>query len=135
MKTLKELPNLKGGYWYLATPYSKWVHGLDDANIVAQLLAARIMYEKVDVYTPIGHTHGISKQMIAMNMKIDPRDHSFWMKRDKPLFDAAGGLLVADLPGWKTSTGVTVEIDWCRAQKKPVFLLNPKTLTIKKLVA
>jgi hypothetical protein len=116
------------GYYYLATPYSKWVHGLDDANTVAQKLAARLLLLRLPIYCPIAHTHGI-----AMHTKdeVDARDHGFWMAADKPLFDAACGLLIADLPGWKESKGVQMEIEWCKEQKKPYWLLNPKTLDIR----
>lgn len=117
-----------GGYWYVATPYSKWTHGLDDANTVAQILAAHLLMTRLPVYAPIAHTHGIAKYVD----EIDPRDHSFWMAADKPLFDAACGLLIADLPGWRDSKGVQMEIAWCKEQKKPFWLLDPKSLEIRK---
>lgn len=117
------------GYWYLATPYSKWTHGLEDANTVAQKLAARLLQHHVPIYCPIAHTHGIATYVT----EVDKRDHDFWLNADKPLFEAAYGLLVADLPGWRESKGVSLEIAWCRAMKKPAWLLAPGTLRFRAL--
>ena len=117
------------GYWYLATPYSKWPHGLEDANTVAQKLAAALLSIGVKVFSPIAHTHGISAYATA----VDKRDFDFWLGADKPLLDAAGGLLIADLQGWRDSKGVTLEIQWAKEQKKPYWLLNPETLAVRPL--
>jgi Domain of unknown function (DUF1937) len=111
------------GYWYLATPYSKWLAGIVDANAVAQKLAARLILERVPVYSPIAHTHGI-----ALAGALDPFDHDIFMPADKPLFDASFGLLIADLPGWRESKGVQMEVGWARAGRKPMLLLNTITL-------
>lgn len=116
------------GYWYLATPYSKWAHGLEDANTVAQQLTGRLIAAKVPVYSPIAHTHGI-----ALASSMDPLSHDIWMPADQPLFNAAYGLLVADLPGWKTSKGVDMEIEWARQMHKPIWVIDPETLAIRQL--
>ena len=121
------------GYWYLATPYSKWIHGLPDANLVAQKLAAQIMYKNVPVYSPIAYTHGIATAMVAQGLGIDLRDHEYWMAMGKPLVMGAFGLLVADLAGWRDSWGVTLEIQWCRETKKPIWLIDPDTLEVRAL--
>lgn len=125
MRDVSELAKDQG-YWYLATPYSKWTHGLQDANTVAQMLAARLLELRLPIYSPIAHTHGIAEFVTG----VDKRDHEFWLAADKPLFDAAYGLLIADLQGWRDSKGVTLEIKWCREQKKQFWLLNPATLTV-----
>jgi hypothetical protein len=65
---------------------------------------------------------------LTLEGQIDPRDHDFWLRADKPLFEAAYGLLVAEFPGWRESVGVAKEIMWARAHVKPIFLLNPETL-------
>lgn len=127
MKPISELEK-NMGYYYLATPYSKWVHGLDDANIVAQLLTSRIMLERVPVFSPIAHTHGIAN---FLKDEAIAHDHDFWMQADKPMFDAAHGLLIADLQGWRESKGVKMEIDWCVAQRKPYWLLDVVKLEVR----
>ena len=127
MSLEQPIPVIKG-YWYLATPYSKWSHGLEDANIVAQRLAAMLLAIGVKVYSPIAHTHGI-----ALASSMDPLSHDIWMPADQPLFNAAYGLLVADLPGWKTSKGVDMEIEWARQMHKPIWVIDPETLAIRQL--
>ncbi len=117
------------GYYYLATPYSKWKYGLESANEVAQILAAALLSIGVKVYSPIAHTHGIAAYVTG----VDKRDHDFWLAADKPLLDAAGGFLIADLAGWQDSKGVTLEIQWAKEQKKPYWLLNPETLAVRPL--
>lgn len=125
MKPIRELEK-NMGYYYLATPYSKWVHGLDDANALAQLITSRIMLERVPVFSPIAHNHGIASFLQDMF-----GDYDFWMEVDKPMFDAAHGLLIADLPGWRESKGVKMEIDWCVAQRKPYWLLDVVNLVVR----
>jgi hypothetical protein len=115
------------GYWYLATPYSKWHLGLEDANTETQKLAAALLSIGVKVYSPIAHTHGIAAYVTG----VDKRDHDFWLAADKPLLDAAGGLLIADLHGWQDSKGIALEIQWAKEQKKPYWLLNPRSLAVR----
>ena len=115
-------------YFYLGTPYSKWVHGLDDANEVAQKLSGRLLLEGIVVFTPIGHSHGIAKAS-----GIDPFDHSIWLPADRPFVMKAFGLIVAALPGWRESFGIGEEIKWFKEQKKPRYLLDPHLLTVRPL--
>jgi hypothetical protein len=116
------------GYWYLATPYAKWATGLHNATKVAQFLTAQLMDRLIPVFSPIAHNHGV-----AQFLTVDKRNHDFWMAADKPMFDSAYGLLVADLEGWRESKGVGMEIDWARAAHKPAWLLHPTLLTISAL--
>ena len=111
------------GYWYLATPYSKWPGGIEDASFIASELAGLLLLEGVNVFSPIAHSHAISQAA-----KIDPHRHDIWLPADKPLFEGAHGILVASFPGWRTSKGITMEIEWAHEHKKPRFLVNPQTL-------
>ena len=109
----------KGGYFYICTPYSKWRGGINDACRMATDIAGRLIKYKMPVYSPIAHTHPIAKQC-----GINPFDHDIWMPADKPLLEGAAALIVADLPGWRESRGVTQEIEWFRATSKPIYLLD-----------
>lgn len=119
---------LASGYYYLATPYSKWAAGLDDAAQTAAWLAGRLIVAGVVVYSPIAHSHAIARAA-----GIDPYDHAVWLPADRPLFDAAHGLLVAALEGWRDSYGICEEITWAKSQRKPRFLLDPRALTWQAL--
>lgn len=114
------------GYYYLATPYSKWTHGIHDANIVAQKMAGELIKVGVPVYSPIAHTHGI-----ALAANIDPFSHAIFMPADKPLFEGAFGLLIADLNGWRESKGVAIEIGWAKELKKPIWVISPGMLDVR----
>lgn len=107
------------GYYYLASPYSKFDMGLGAAHIVACQIAARLIRAGYSVYSPIAHTHPI-----AVHGEIDPRDHKIWLPVDAPLMNAAIGVFVAQIPGWRESLGVQHELAWFREQKRPVMFVR-----------
>ena len=118
----------KGGFYYLATPYTKWRAGPDDACRMAAELAGEFVKLGIPVFSPIAHAH-----VIATAAGIDPLDHKIWLPADKPFVAAAIGLVVAAVPGWRESYGVGQEIEWFTLAKKPRFLLNPDTLKLQPL--
>lgn len=112
------------GFYYLATPYSKWLGGLDDAADHAAALAGRLLLEGVVVYSPIVHSHAVARQA-----RLDPLDHAIWLPADKLMFGSAAGMIVAMLPGWRDSYGVAEEIKWARAAGKPLMWMETESLT------
>ena len=115
--------SIAAGYWYMATPYSKSPLGLDGACEAACLLAGACFRRGLHVFSPIAHNHSI-----AVACDIDPRDN-LWMNADRPMFEAAHGLLVMAMDGWRDSVGIKEEIEWAHELKKPRFLIDPVTLT------
>jgi hypothetical protein len=113
----------KGRYFYLATPYSKYPDGLDAAFRDACRATATLISAGVPVFSPIAHTHPV-----AVYGKMDPLDHSIWLPADKPMMDAAFGLLVARLDTWELSYGIKVEINEFIATGKPVIHLEKDEL-------
>ena len=107
------------GFWYLATPYSKYEAGIEQAFIDACHAAAWLIRHGVPVMSPIAHTHPI-----AIHGKIDPLDVELWIEADRPMMAAAKGLIVCELDGWDTSWGVSEEIDEFNGQGKPVILMR-----------
>jgi hypothetical protein len=112
---------------YLATPYSKWKLGPEDAFIEASKLAARLLVSGVKVYSPIAHTHPL-----AVYGKLDPLDHSIWLPFDEAMMEAANILIVAHMDGWHESKGIAHEIDFFERAGKPIFDLNCETLSMFK---
>lgn len=110
---------------YLATPYSKYEGGITIAYIAASKLAARLIVAGLKVYSPIAHTHPI-----AIHGGIDPLDHSIWLPFDGAMMDKSAALLVAMMPGWQDSKGITHEIGVFADAKKPIFFLSPIDLSI-----
>ena len=115
-------------YFYLASPYSRWSGGLDDASRVISEIAGRLFQHGVPVFSPIAHSHAIC---VAAHM--DFLSHDIWLRADEPLVLAAAGLIVADMDGWQTSFGVNKEIGWFRQQEKPCWLLDPVDLELNDL--
>jgi hypothetical protein len=108
-----------GGFWYLATPYTRYRAGHEKAAEDAAREAARLMDAGVEVFSPIAHTHPISKFSAVSNT-----DPNFWLDRDQPFMDAAKGLIVCMLDGWDESSGVEYEIyEFTRAGKPIVFMI------------
>lgn len=117
---LEELRGL-AGYLYLATPYSKYASGLDEAAAEASRIAARLMARGFRVLSPIAHSHAV-----AVAGDLDKLDHDLWAFQDRPLLDSAAAVIVALMPGWAESAGVRAEIDIARKQRKPILFLHPE---------
>ena len=116
---------LERGFWYLATPYSRYPRGMSSAAFDAASIAGRLMLRGVQVYCPIAHGHAIAGACSAL-----PLDHEFWMAACRPFMEASHGLIVATMDGWHESRGVIEETDWFEEQGKPSHLIDPLTLEI-----
>lgn len=110
-------------FWYLATPYSKYPAGIEQAFIIACQQAALLIREKIPVYSPIAHTHPV-----AVNGDIDPLDHKIWLPADQPLMDGALGLIVCKMETWEISTGIKHEIEAFQKAGKPIVYMTPNTV-------
>jgi hypothetical protein len=110
-------------YWYLATPYSKYPHGIEAAFNLAIDATALLLRAGVPVFSPIVHTHSV-----AVRCGIDPFDHSIWMPVDAPLMHAASGLILLCAESWEQSYGMRVERDAFEAAGKPVVYMDPDVL-------
>lgn len=111
------------GYWYLASPYSKYARGLEAAFAVACQASALFVEAAIPVYSSIAHTHPI-----AVIGGINPLDHTIWLPFDEPLMQAAKGLIVLMADGWQDSYGMKVEIAAFTVAAKPIVYMVPGTL-------
>lgn len=111
---------------YLATPYSKYPSGHEEAWLEACRVAGIFIREGLVVYCPIAHTHPI-----AHYGQVDKVDHNFWMRVDTPLMNASDALVVVCMPKWRDSLGITHEIKKFEADRKPVFLCTWPKLEIE----
>ena len=107
-------------FWYLASPYSKYPSGVHRAHVHVCQQAALLIQAGVPVYSPIAHTHPI-----ALWGGLSPYDHDIWLPADKPIADAAGGLIVLKLEGWSKSFGIAEEIEWFAERGLPVIYMEP----------
>lgn len=108
-------------YWYLASPYSKHPLGIDGAFNEVCLAAGLLVKAGVSVFSPIAHTHPI-----ALAAGIDPLSHDIWLAADRAFMDAASGILVLAVPGWRESFGVGHEREVFRAAGKPEIFVGFK---------
>ena len=106
------------GYWYLATPYTKYPAGIEEAWKHACQAAGWLTDRGVPNYCPIAESHPI-----AIAGGIDPRNHDIWIVRNRPLLHHAVGGIIVQMPEWTESYGVKIEMDHFRAFQKPMHFL------------
>lgn len=110
-------------YWYLATPYKRYPGGPHAAFEEACRQAGVLVKARIPVFCPIVHTH-----LIAAVAGLDPFDITIWLPLDKPLIDAACGLIVCKMDTWNISDGIREEINHFITAKKPVVFMEPGIL-------
>lgn len=108
---------------YLATPYTKYPAGIEQAFVDASACAARLLKAGVKVYSPIAHTHPL-----AIHGGLDPLDHAIWLPFDQAMMEAADALIVAHMDGWHESYGVRHEMEFFAKAGKPIIHIDPVTL-------
>lgn len=107
------------GYWYLATPYSKYPQGHEAAFREASRIAAWFLKNHVPVFCPIAHSHPLTE-----HGDLPGTDHEFWMWADSPLMASACGLIVCKMDGWDESAGIAEEIRRFTAGGKPIVYME-----------
>lgn len=107
------------GLWYLATPYAKYPFGRETAVRHAAMIAAELIKMGVAIFSPIAHSHNIS-----MLGAIPPDAHDIWLPLDEKVMRGCAGMIVARMPGYHYSVGVSHEIAWMNNAKKPVLYLD-----------
>lgn len=115
----KAVADQRDSYWYLATPYSEYAAGIQQAAEDACRAAALLIRHGVPVFSPIAHSH-----WIAIHGDIEPTRHDLWLPADAPLMGAACGLIVVRMPGWEQSYGVDQEIKAFRAARQPIYYME-----------
>ena len=116
---------MKNPLIYLATPYTFYRHGIDDAWRDACELASYLMIAGHSVYSPIVHSHPISEVS-----SLDPMDGKLWERFNAPMLAAADILVVAHLDDWDRSAGIAHEISVFEAAGKPIVHLTFPISTI-----
>lgn len=112
---------------YLATPYSKYHTGLENAANDAAKITAKLLADGVSIYSPIVYTH-----QVAIHGNLDPLNHSLWLPFDQPFLDASECLCVAKMQGWDESFGINFEITDFKAKNKDIWYLDPATMQLSK---
>lgn len=89
---------------YLASPYSKYPGGMQQAFNHVVEKAGELMQSGHMVFCPISHTHPIQET-------IGDMDADWWLEQDFAVLDRCDELWVYKMPGWEESYGVQKEIE------------------------
>lgn len=107
---------------YLASPYSHADPAIrEERYIAACKKTAQYASKGIAIFAPIVHSHPVAAYM-------DPADclnFNLWMKLDLPILKDAAELHVLCIDGWRTSKGVTREMEFaeqCGIPIKQVFM-------------
>lgn len=102
---------------YLASPYS----GSDEQKIARYEAAIKttvfLIKEGHNVYSPIVHSHPLSK-------KLPPQGWDFWKAIDFPMLDRCDLLMVLTIEGWRSSVGVQEEIAYAATHSIPISYID-----------
>ena len=108
------------GYWYLATPYSKYPEGPEAAWKEASKQAAICFKAGISVFCPIAHTHSIAIEGDLAG------DYKMWNAFDVAMMNSAKGLIVCKMKSWDISYGIEKEIEYMASVcHKPVKFMVP----------
>lgn len=55
-----------------------------------------------------------------------PGDFKYWERHSKMLLKVSSGVIVAKIPGWSTSRGVKMEIEYAKELNYPIYYLEVK---------
>jgi len=104
---------------YLASPYSKFPGGREEAFNTICKKAAQLMEQGHLIFCPIAHSHPIED--IGMT-KI--HDGDFWLKQDFAVLAACKELWVYKMPSWEDSYGVAKEIEFANKNNITVKFID-----------
>jgi Domain of unknown function (DUF1937) len=102
---------------YLATPYEKYPHGIDQACEDAEIAAAAMIDAGYLVYCPIPHFHRIAK-LTRKEPLIS------WLHMQIPYMEIARTLVVVMMPEWHESKGIAFEREYFEMHGKPIRYLR-----------
>ena len=108
------------GFWYLGSPYSLYPDGIDAAFDAVVQARGLLIRAGIQCFSPIIHSHTVAKAC-----GIDSLDHSIWLPAERPILDAATGLIVLKLAGWEASFGLTWERSLFAERGLPIVGMEP----------
>lgn len=109
-------------YIYLASPYSHPDPAVrEERYIAACKKAAQYARKGIAHFCPIAQSHPVASYMAPE----DCMDFDLWMKLDLPLLKDAAELHVLCIDGWRSSRGVTKEIEFAQSLGIPMKQVFP----------
>jgi len=109
---------------YLASPYSKYSGGREEAFRLVCEKAGELMSQGHNIFCPIAHSHPIE-----MTGKVTEWSHGFWLKQDFAVLERCDELWIYKMPGWYESYGIGKEMDFADENNIPIKYLEYEPLT------
>ncbi len=107
---------------YLACPYSHAEREIREMRVsLADKIAGELMLMGFQVFSPLTHSHRVACHIAD---KVCACDHDFWLKQDKPFFEACDIMFILTLAGWQESRGIQTETRWANQYDMPIVLLR-----------
>ena len=100
--------HVKNGYMRIVT------HGHPRANHQGSVKRAVLVAEEVLVFSPLSHSHPISK-----HCTVDPCDHDFWLRQDLWILAICDEFHILCLDGWLESKGIDTEYQRAQDMRLP----------------
>lgn len=113
---------------YLASPYSSPIFGVAEKRFESILDAvAKFQTMGEMVYSPVAHCHPV-----AMKHTL-PTDFAFWQHLNRVFIAKLDEVWILALDGWEHSAGIRGEVEYARSIGKPVWVVDPESLTREPL--
>jgi len=112
---------------YVATPYTKFPEGHEEAFRQAASITGRLMLLGLRVYSPITHGHPLS-----LYGGVPFTNHDVWLPFDRAMMEKADALIVAKMVGWHRSEGIDHEVRFFMEEGKRVYFLDPGSLEFER---
>lgn len=111
------------GYWFLASPYTKYPAGLCAAFKLAVETRGLLIAAGIPVFSPVIHSHPV-----AMACGLDPVNLTLWLATEAPMRLAARGMIELRAANWEMSVGMTAERREFILHGKPIVPMLPGIL-------
>ena len=110
----------RGGYAYIASPYSHADPAVEDARYSAAVdFAAWCCFQGYVVYSPIIAWHVVARRFGM------PSDAASWARSNEAMLAHAAAMFVLQLDGWLLSAGVKAEVDAAIDAGLPIYQFEP----------
>lgn len=116
---------------YLASPFTDEDGYLMEqrANQVSKA-AGYFIQKGYNVFCPIAHSHHIAKNS-ELEAAGSDEAHLTWMRVDLAVLEKCDTMFVYMLPGWDTSKGVGIEIQYCIDNQIPISYYDEQGKLVK----
>ncbi len=108
------------GFWYLASPYTKYPAGEDAAFQAVAEQAALLLEAGVFAVSAITHSHPIYRARPSLGGAWET-----WAELDRRMIRASTGMIVCKLDTWEESKGIAAEIEFAESIGRRVVYMTP----------